>query len=747
MAHAGVIPVGETQAWPSGALAQVQVYEDRTATLDIQQVSKLAAQDPGRFIPATPALLHRGHSQSAWWLEFNLANTDLHALSLRLVLGAVSLQWVDFYLERQGSWSHAISGQSVPLAAQTQPSRQPTLGFRLAPGEHVRILARVQSSKPLNIQPRLYTEAAYQHEESWTSIWTGFLLGEFAALGLAALFIAVFSASPTFACLGMLGMSSMLYEAALRGYAKMYLWPNAIDWVNRSTNVLGCLALSTFVLFFYMLARQESVPLPPGRRYFLGLAIVEGTLAAMCAFSDAPLLGLAGALSSMVIGISLMYTAFMLMKRSIPYGKFTFWFSLLFMLHVALRVMERNGTMANVLADVGIQNVATNPVVSLLGTSINFMLLGAWITQITRQRQDARRALEELRESEHQRLQAEVQLQTQALNSALKYADDKNRQQTEMLGYISHDLRAPLATIVSYAHLLRETQASGQAAYIRTIERSANYQLSLIDDLLEYAKSELQPLQINPAPADTADLLQDLWQHATAMSAHQNNQFQCKSPDALPARIMVDVRRIKQVLFNLLSNAAKFTHNGTISLLVHAHPKRDGWVLDFTVADSGIGIPHSAQTGLFKAFSQVQPRAGGTGLGLFIAKHIVEQMGGDLQLESAPDIGSRFSLQIRVVTVGSDTLFWKQNAAAAQEPDDSPAIEGALPPTRTRLELAILARDGQLTGIEEWIEQTADQYPDAQGFIEQIKAALLVLDFPHIEALALSAVDETAVDI
>jgi signal transduction histidine kinase len=747
VARAGVLSIDHQHPWPAGALQQVRVYEDRAATMDIRQIVRLAAQHPQSFLPATVSMLHPGHTTSAWWLEFELANTDVFPLQLRLVMGPPNMQWVDFYLERDGRWQHYIAGENIPLEAQSQPGRLPALGFRLDAGEQVRIFARAQGLRPLRIQPRIYLESAFQREEAWNSIWTGFLLGEFGALGIAALFMALFASSPAFICLSLLSLNSLLYEAALRGYAKLYLWPDAIQWAERAANVLGCLSLCMFVLFFYMLARQESVELP-AKRYFLGLAIVEGVFACIGAFSSVPILGLIIAVSSVLIGISLMVAAFTLTKRSLPYGKFAFWFALFFLLHMALRVIERSGALAAVLAHFDIQDVATNPLISLLGTSINFMLLASWVTQIAKQRRSARRALEELRESEHQRLQAEVELQTKALNNALKYADDKNRQQTEMLGYISHDLRAPLGTIVSYARLLRETQIPVQTPYIRTIERSANYQLALIDDLLEYAKGELRPLQILPGTASMAELLQDLYQHGAAMSAHQNNRFICEAPDELPAHVTIDVRRVKQILYNLLSNAAKFTHNGTIRLQIHANRESDRWALSFTVADSGIGMEPSVQAGLFQAFSPVHPRSGGAGLGLFIAKHIVEQMGGELRLESAPDIGSRFSAHITVHADGPEVIVWQPEAPPAAPPGGQAAEAGAgvLPPARRRLELAILAHDGQLSSIEDWIEQTVADHPDSAGYIEQIKAALLVLDFPRIETLALSAVGAAAMD-
>ena len=168
--------------------------------------------------------------------------------------------------------------------------------------------------------------------------------------------------------------------------------------------------------------------------------------------------------------------------------------------------------------------------------------------------------------------------------------DSQRRNETETLSYIGHDLRAPLATIVGYTRLLSRTGTPEQARHIRAIERSASYQLTLIDEILEYAKHELKPLEIHSEPVRIAALLDDLIQQADSLSRQQNNQFEFEAGTPLPALVSTDPRRVQQILLNLISNAAKFTRNGLIRLTVGVSTNDGAASLVFAVTDSGEGI-------------------------------------------------------------------------------------------------------------------------------------------------------------
>ena len=327
------------------------------------------------------------------------------------------------------------------------------------------------------------------------------------------------------------------------------------------------------------------------------------------------------------------------------------------------------------------------------------------------------------------------------LSAALSDAKTKDRQKVEVLGYISHDLRAPLATISGYSALLLADAPENQHKLVSTIQRSVKYQLGLIDELLEYAKSELQPLAIQPATTDLHRLLDDIHEYATALCAQQNNRF-CYQPAArMPRQISVDGKRLQQVLLNLLANAAKFTRDGVVTLSVTAQPKGDACALHFAVSDTGIGIDLEQDVDIFGAFQQIQAASGSTGLGLFIAQRIVSAMGGSLRVASTRGEGSVFSFALSAPVIGASGAAWGATLQRqAKLPEPGAPLPTAMPGDQALDALASLALDGRFTDIERWIERHAHDAAHAP-FAALLRERLEQFDFAGVHALALRGRD------
>lgn len=374
------------------------------------------------------------------------------------------------------------------------------------------------------------------------------------------------------------------------------------------------------------------------------------------------------------------------------------------------------------------------------------------------QRREARDALLRVQHDERERLQRQVDEQTQALQRSLKYSHEENRRLSETLSYIGHDLRSPLATIVGHARRLARHGEATQREHVHAIERSASYQLSLIDEILDYAKQERAPLELCPEPVDLPDLLADVVRHADSLSGSRHNHFTFEALTALPTTIRIDGKRLQQILLNLISNAAKFTRRGHIKLTVAASGLDDGVpALTFTVLDSGASIESTIQTRLFDAFEQGESRAGGAGLGLHIAHRIVGNMGGELTLRSRPGQGSRFSFTLPVEVLSGERV-WRPEAllpehraspatatatatAAAAAAGTSPEADAAtIPPIELRVDLAKFARDGRLTDIEDWLATLFRQHPEYALLRQRVEQALRELDFEKIETLTLRGV-------
>ncbi|MBN2049891.1 MAG: response regulator [Spirochaetales bacterium] len=249
-----------------------------------------------------------------------------------------------------------------------------------------------------------------------------------------------------------------------------------------------------------------------------------------------------------------------------------------------------------------------------------------------------------------------VKQRTGELEEEKKKAEEANSMKSRFLFNVSHELRTPLNGITGYCEALRDT---GDQELIRhygeIIQREADNLLALINDLLDLAKIESGKMAISPTLFYLKDLVEDTL-HGQAIQAEKKGlSFHWFMDPAVPQVLRGDRLRIRQVLLNLVSNAVKFTQAGDVSIHFDLVDKKGDMVLvRCSVVDTGIGIPRDKQEQIFESFSQADPsitrRYGGTGLGVSIARQLVELMGGDLHLESIPGAGSTFFFIIPLET-------------------------------------------------------------------------------------------------
>ena len=739
---AGPDPATAQPIEPQAALGRMQVYEDVSGRLGLDDVLALPSGRNGGFVPLPADGVKPGFSRSVWWVRTVVNNRSQTDQAFVLAVPEPRVAYVTFYLARGGRWM-ADPAASTPDSTSLHPlSRQPLMQFTLHAGEQVGIVIRARSDTALALAPRLYLAQDYDALERRSALWGGVLIGGLLALGWCTLLIACFARSTAFATLAGLCATTALYEAALRGYTRLYLWPHAVAWNARCVPVFGCISALLFIVFLLRIAQGEKTHLP-ARRILLALALLQGVAAAGSAFGSLYVFDQLAVYVSIVQGIVQVLLAAWLARRRTPTARImlaTVGFALLnFLLHAA----EASGWFGAGPAWLN-SDIHPNPVIAVTGLATHLVVLAAWINHVGRGRLQAQAALLEWQRSEQERLRHQVAERTLALNDALRDVREQNQQKVETLGYVSHDLRAPLATIASYARLLRERADSRQTSLIMAIERSVTYQQALIDELVGYAKAELRPLDIAPAQTDLPALLGDIAEYSVALCAQLNNQFYYQALTALPRHVLIDGRRLQQVLLNLLSNASKFTRDGVVMMTVRARAKNGQWQLGFDVADTGIGMQIEPGATLFSALRQMQSVNGATGLGLFISQRIVETMGGELRVDTAPQRGTAFSFEVLVP--GADTgvgeaaatvPYSDASASAAQRHGRRKRMhEREAPSERARRELAMLAQQGRMTDIERWIEAMTHVEPGYAIYLAELRRCLEAFDFAGIEALA-----------
>jgi PAS domain S-box-containing protein len=241
------------------------------------------------------------------------------------------------------------------------------------------------------------------------------------------------------------------------------------------------------------------------------------------------------------------------------------------------------------------------------------------------------------------------------LVAAIDASQDASRTKSAFLANMSHELRTPLNAIIGYSEMLQEELSDrGQTellADLHKIHGAGRHLLRLINDILDISKIEAGRMDLFPESFDVAGMVREVAATIEPMVLRRELRLELRCP-ADAGQMRADPTRLRQVLLNLLSNAAKFTERGGISLEVEKVALGGSPWVRFRVTDSGIGMSAEQLAKLFQAFSQVDPsstrRYGGTGLGLAISRQLCQKMGGDITVQSEPGRGTAFTVHLPV---------------------------------------------------------------------------------------------------
>jgi len=278
---------------------------------------------------------------------------------------------------------------------------------------------------------------------------------------------------------------------------------------------------------------------------------------------------------------------------------------------------------------------------------------------VTRQR----RSEQELRDAQEQltKLAAETFALAEDLDRAREEADaarisaeNASTAKSRFLAMMSHELRTPMTAVIGMGDLLLGTPLSEQQkSFVKTLRSSADTLLAILNDILDFSKIEAGQLALEEIDFSLERLVEDAVQLFLVRAAAKGLTLSASIADGTPAFVRGDPTRLRQVLFNLVSNAIKFTEHGSVEVCAWS-PEEDeaGITLRFEVADTGIGLTPEQQGRLFEAFVQADVstnrKYGGTGLGLAICKRLVQAMGGEISVTSEPGRGSAFRFSVHV---------------------------------------------------------------------------------------------------
>ena len=241
-------------------------------------------------------------------------------------------------------------------------------------------------------------------------------------------------------------------------------------------------------------------------------------------------------------------------------------------------------------------------------------------------------------------------------------AEEANLAKSRFLTNMSHEIRTPINAVLGMSTLIqREAIETEIQEYAEAVECSAGNLLSIINNMLDFSKIESGKMQIVPVEYDLASLIADSCRLIIARTKEKGIEFILRNDPLIPERLLGDEVRMRQILINLLSNAVKYTEYGRITLQISFYKKSDNTIiLEISVKDTGIGIKEAEQEKLFDPFQRVDEERNrsiqGIGLGLSIAKQLLELMGGTISLESIYGAGSVFTMEVPQIIISDQPM-------------------------------------------------------------------------------------------
>jgi signal transduction histidine kinase/CheY-like chemotaxis protein len=605
-----------------------------------------------RWAPLTSADARPGFEARAAWLRLRLSNSSAEPVERWVEVGHQRLSEVQLqYRTADGAWRVHAVGLDVPLATRSDNAqRYGVLPVSIAPGDNTDILIRVQTTTLMVLDTSLWAPAAYRNHRIETDIWLALSVGTLMLVILFSLLMSLITREPHYAmlCLGLLGET--IIETTRTGFMMRYFWPETLPFPVTMTVIGGMCSLLGFFGFVDRVIVAEQ-PAPRRDRLLKGLAGIVLLAMIYTIFIDYRV----GTTLWSVLAIPLILLLAWSSWRTAQLGEKTgYWVVMVFVIMGTVGVLRLPSAMLRLPPTLTEELIS--PIATMVVSTLVMMAIVERVRQVQRE-----------------------------LSSAQTVA----AAQISFLARMSHELRTPLDTILGNTQLLmrperRNGESGGpESLELKSILQSGRHLLGMVDEILDYARGVSGALHLRKEPVSLPDFVASIDTVARVLAIRNRNRFELRDlstvEKACPTELRLDAGRLRQVLDNLLSNAARHTQDGMIRLDYRLESVGARcWRIHFAIADTGEGIAQEYQAKIFEPFERVGRGARyggkGAGMGLAVARQLVGLMGGELSLESALGRGTTIEFSILAEEVEGRPA---ERSSPADDPREVIGYEGA----------------------------------------------------------------------
>tara|TARA_R110002050_G_scaffold11037_1_gene37562 strand:- start:3842 stop:6193 length:2352 start_codon:yes stop_codon:yes gene_type:complete len=605
----------------------LKFYNAGLENIDFQELKSL---EEAQFVEVNATNQNQGFTANNYWLRFSLINSDSTTKTYYLETARPVTDNADLYQKVSGDWLHKQSGDQMQFSERDLAHRNTSFKIELAAGSETEFYLHLKSDG----ETLAFNLEIQNPDEFWETNYTqqAFLGGFYGMLAISALIYLFFFTSlreNSFLYYGIYVISIALMQSALDGFIYQYVFPSG-SYINARMVLISALFSNYFLLKYTQSFLKVEKWAPYFNHIFRLFYMIIPTIGVLLFINESslalayPLSNVNGFLSLVLILVTIVYIHF---KRK-PVDSY-FLIGILFLVLGLLGfVMNNLGILPNTFYVVNSAKFGITLEVVFLSLSMTNL-----IARLRREKEASQK-------------------------EALRKSEEMNDYKSYFMSNISHELRTPINAILGMATELLEDSRDPDLTENYRIIKSASYSLlSKVSDILDFEHIEKNDLEMDDSfsfsPREVVQQVCDSWD----LEARKKGiEFISEVDASVPNKLKGDEKRFGQIINNILSNAVKFTHKGSVQLkLSSTQVTAEVSKIQVQIIDTGIGMKREELNSVFESFNQMKlnnkRRYGGLGLGLTIVKHLIELFKGNIDIQSVESQGTKveFSLELPVV--------------------------------------------------------------------------------------------------